>query len=215
MGGSFERLIGGARRILDTMFLDQHTCLTHEVLCTMMAEVITIINARPLVPVSNDTEEPFILSPSMLLTQKVGAPPPPGDFTDKDLLTKQWRQVEALANRFWKAAVNRICGVVLLKDNQSARNDWAIAVVKLTIPGSDVKVRKMELKTTDQGQLKTFPKPSRFTSDYGLNFLLLYLVMLSLTNILSSGFTGKLSHNLTESRRETTCRLSFWRYFTS
>ncbi|KAI7804924.1 hypothetical protein IRJ41_023810 [Triplophysa rosa] len=105
MGGSWERLIGVARRILDSMFLEQYTRLTHEVLCTLMAEVTAIINARPLIPVSNDPEDPFILSPSMLLTQKTGVPPPPGDFTDKDLLTKQWRQVQALANKFCKLVV--------------------------------------------------------------------------------------------------------------
>ncbi len=37
----------------------------------------------------------------MLLTQKTGVPPPPGDFSDKDLYTKQWRQVQTLANQFW------------------------------------------------------------------------------------------------------------------
>ncbi len=86
-----------ARRILDSMFLQLNTRLTHEVLCTLMAEVTAIINARPLLPVSADPEQPFILSPSVLLTQKTGVPPPPGDFSDQDLCTKQWRQVQALA----------------------------------------------------------------------------------------------------------------------
>lgn len=89
MGGSWERMIGIARRILDSMFLQLNTRLTHEVLCTLMAEVTAIINARPLLPVSADPEQPFILSPSMLLTQKTGVPPPPGDFSDKDRYTKQ------------------------------------------------------------------------------------------------------------------------------
>lgn len=91
MGGSWERLIGIARRILDSMFLQLKTHLTHEVLCILMAEVTAIINARPFLPVSADPEQRFILSPSVLLTQKTGVPPPPGDFSDKDLYTKQWR----------------------------------------------------------------------------------------------------------------------------
>src|SRR4029434_7955955 len=68
---------------------------------TLMAEVAAIMNAKLLVPVSNDPEDPFILTASMPLTQKAGVPPPPGDFTDRDLLTKQWRQVQALSNMFW------------------------------------------------------------------------------------------------------------------
>ncbi|XP_059825057.1 uncharacterized protein LOC132393663 [Hypanus sabinus] len=50
MGGAWEWMIGIARRILDSMFLQQRTQLTHEVLCTLMAEVTAIINARPLLP---------------------------------------------------------------------------------------------------------------------------------------------------------------------
>lgn len=78
MGGSWERMIGIARRILDSMFLLQKSRLTHEVLCTLMAEVTAIMNARPLVPVSVDPQQPFILSPSILLTQKSGILPPLG-----------------------------------------------------------------------------------------------------------------------------------------
>ena len=160
------------------MLLDQYTHIAHDVLCTLMAEVTAIMNARPLIPVSNDPEDPFILSPSMILTQKVGVPPPPGDFQDKDLLTKQWRQVQCLANRFWnrwrgdylstlqprkkwtKSYRNLQEGdIVLLKDNQAARNSWPLAVVTKAFSGGDGRVRKVELKTTDQGHAKTFFRP--------------------------------------------------------
>ncbi|XP_063761823.1 uncharacterized protein LOC134879300 [Eleginops maclovinus] len=178
MGGSWERLIGLARRILDSTLREHSTRLTHDVLCTLMAEVTAILNARPLVPVSNDPENPFILTPSMLLTQKVGVPPPPGDFTGRDLLTKQWRQVQALSNLFWnrwrqvylstlqsrkkwtRSHQNLQDGdIVLLKDNQAARNNWPLAVVTKAIPGTDGRVRKVELKTANQGQPKTYLRP--------------------------------------------------------
>nr|XP_055045170.1 uncharacterized protein LOC129431346 [Misgurnus anguillicaudatus] len=178
MGGSWERMIGIARRILDSMFLQLNTRLTHDVLCTLMAEVTAIINARPLLPVSADPEQPFILSPSMLLTQKTGVPPPPGDFSDRDLYTKQWRQVQALANQFWtrwsreylpclqqrqKWTVPRknlqVGDVVLLRDKQIARNCWPMARITAIFPGLDGHVRKVEVTTSDQGNLKTFLRP--------------------------------------------------------
>ncbi|XP_038565562.1 uncharacterized protein LOC119896143 [Micropterus salmoides] len=178
MGGSWERMIGVARRILDSMFLQHNTRLTHEVLCTLMAEVTAIMNARPLLPVSADPENPFILSPSMLLTQKTGAPPPPGEFSDKDLYTKQWRQVQALANQFltrWnreylpslqhrqKWTVPRrnleVGDLVLLRDKQTVRNCWSMARITATFPGNDGHVRKVEVKTADQGNVKTFLRP--------------------------------------------------------
>lgn len=45
MGGSWEYMIGITRRILDSMFLLQKSCLTHEVICTLMAEVTAIMKA--------------------------------------------------------------------------------------------------------------------------------------------------------------------------
>ncbi|KAJ8364936.1 hypothetical protein SKAU_G00137670 [Synaphobranchus kaupii] len=73
MGGAWERMIGLARRILDSMFLQLgFTRLTHETLTTLMAEVAAIMNARPLTSVSTDSADPVLLTPSTLLTQKVG-----------------------------------------------------------------------------------------------------------------------------------------------
>ncbi|XP_027865140.1 uncharacterized protein LOC114139406 [Xiphophorus couchianus] len=178
MGGSWERMIGVARRILDSMLLRNKIQLTHEVLCTLMAEITAIINARPLVPVSSDPENPFVLSPSMLITQKSCLQPPPGDFLDKDLYTKQWRQVQALSNQFWtrwrheylptlqqrqKWTVScrnlQVGDLVLLKDAQVTRNSWPMAKVNATFPGKDSRVRKIEVKGWSQGCVKTFMRP--------------------------------------------------------
>jgi hypothetical protein len=54
-GGIWERMIGIARRILDSMLSELPSKrLTHEVLSTLMAEITAIVNNRPLIPVSND-----------------------------------------------------------------------------------------------------------------------------------------------------------------
>ncbi|XP_072313848.1 uncharacterized protein [Eucyclogobius newberryi] len=103
MGGSWERMIGIARKILDSQLLQLGTRhLTHDVLITYLAEVVAIMNAQPLVPVSSDPESPFILTQATLLTQKMGElSAPQGDFDEKDLLREQWRRVQSLANSFW------------------------------------------------------------------------------------------------------------------
>ncbi|XP_059829348.1 uncharacterized protein LOC132396022 [Hypanus sabinus] len=158
--------------------IQQRTRLAHEVLCTLMAEVTAIINAQSFLPVSSDPENPFILSPSTLLTQKAGAPPPPGDFSDKDLYTKQWRQVQALANQFWPRWRQKylpllqqrqkwteprrnlqVEDLVLLRGKQVARNSWPTARITVTFPIEDGHVRKIELKTTDQGDVKIYQGP--------------------------------------------------------
>ena len=165
MGGSWERLIGLSRRILDAILLQENVQLTHDVLNTLMAEVVAILNARPLVPVSTDPESPFVLSPAMILTQKVGVPSPHGEFTGKDLLSKQWRQVQALADCFWRRWRQEYLptlqtrqkwtetrrdvkkgDIVILKDSQVARNAWPMAMITAVVPGRDGRVRKVELK---------------------------------------------------------------------
>lgn len=103
MGGHWERMIGIARRILDCMLLsEKFSRLTHKVLMTFIVEVTAVMNSQPLIPVSSDPEFPFILTPATVLTQKTGATPPqPGDFGSNELLKKEWKQVQRLADIFW------------------------------------------------------------------------------------------------------------------
>ncbi|CAN2391782.1 zinc finger [Pristimantis euphronides] len=72
MGGAWERMIGVVWRILDSTLLQAGiTRLTHESLSTFLVEAVAIINARPLVPIANNPEEPIMLTPATLLTQKM------------------------------------------------------------------------------------------------------------------------------------------------
>ncbi len=169
MGGVWERMIGIARRILDAMLMNVgSTRLTHEVLVTLMAEIMAIMNNRPLVPVSIDLDAPTVLTPAMILTQKIKTlPVPPGNFSLKDHYSKQWRQVQSLADTFWKRWREeflstlqprkkwqknkpnpQVGDVVLLKDTQVTRNDWPLGVITETMPSKDGKVRKVEVNTT-------------------------------------------------------------------
>lgn len=100
-GGTWERMIGIARRILDSMFLQLKDKLNHEVLVTFMAEVAAIINARPLVPVTMDPDESFILTPAVFAQKVNVVAAPAGKFGVADLYKCQWRQVHHLSNTFW------------------------------------------------------------------------------------------------------------------
>lgn len=179
MGGSWERMIGVARKILDSMFLQLGTSkLTHEALTTLMAEVAAIINARPLIPVSSDPEDPFLLTPATLLTQKVSLPSaPPGDWI-KALHKSQWRRVQHLAQTFWDRWKKQYLAslqprrkwqapmpdlqpgsVVLLKDDQLKRNEWPLGLITQVIPSQDGKVRKVEIKVSRKDGTKLYQRP--------------------------------------------------------
>ncbi|KAM4045123.1 uncharacterized protein ACNLHF_008939 [Anomaloglossus baeobatrachus] len=179
MGGVWERMIGIARRILDSIFLQLGPSkLTHETLTTFMAEVVAIMNARPLVPISNDPDDLSLLTPSTLLTQKFNVSmPTSGEFTTKDLYKSQWKRVQMLADLFWTkwrkqylstlqtrdkwqdSRPNMKPGnVVLVKNTQSKRNEWPLGLVTKVFPSQDGQVRKVEIKIPKQSG-KLFLRP--------------------------------------------------------
>ncbi|XP_077080710.1 uncharacterized protein LOC143733040 [Siphateles boraxobius] len=180
MGGSWERMIGVTRKILDAMLLEhRHVRLTHEILVTLMAEITAIVNARPLTAVSTDPENPAILTPAMLLTQKVATPPiPPGQFESRDLYRAQWRRVQYLADVFWSrwqreylsglqnrrkwkaVKPNLQTGdVVLLKEALEHRNNWPLGLITKIFPSGDGLVRKVEVKIFREGELRAYIRP--------------------------------------------------------
>ena len=180
MGGVWERMIGVARRILDSLLSDvRMKDLTHEVLTTFMAEVSAIVNARPIDPVSTDSENPAIITPSVLLTQKLGQDVSPlGDLDIKDMYKYQWKFVQLLADRFWNRwrseyvqnlqprrkwqfdCVNLKQGdVVLLRDKDMPRNDWSTGVVINAIWSQDGKVRKLQVLVMWDGKPVVYTRP--------------------------------------------------------
>ena len=178
MGGAWERLIGVSRRILDAMLLNVKT-LTHDVIVTLMAEISAIVNARPIVPVSYDPDVPDILSPSVLLTQKLESDQPPlGNVDIKDLYRNQWKQVQFLANQFWlrwrqeylqtlqvrhkwvqEQEPLKIDDIVLLKDSEVARNYWPMGRVVRTFPSKDGRIRKVEICILKEGKKVCYTRP--------------------------------------------------------
>ncbi|XP_052062914.1 uncharacterized protein LOC127702663 [Mytilus californianus] len=182
MGGAWERMIGIARRILDSMLLNAAgRSLTHDVLNTLMAEVSAIVNSRPLVPVSTDPENPLILTPAMLLTQKtdyIFTSDQLGEFDRQDLCLAEWRRVQALASVFWsrwrkeylpllqprrKWTDDRrdlIKGdVILLKDKNLCRTQWPIGVIVNSFKSSDEHVRKAEVRIIVNGKATIYTRP--------------------------------------------------------
>lgn len=148
--------------------LDNHgRQLDDESLRTLMVEAEAIVNSRPLATDDySSIENPDVLTPNHLLTQKSQVvPPPPGIFQREDLYSKKrWRRVQHLANEFWqrwrkgylqslqsrqkwiKPHRNlQVDDVVVLKDDNQPRNCWKLARVHQTYPDEDGLVRKVQI----------------------------------------------------------------------
>lgn len=180
MGGAWERLIGIARRILNAILLRDRGNLTHEILSTFMAEVTAIMNARPLTSISYDPESTCLLTPSLLLTQKSSpASYPFPAFGQKDLLQKQWKHVQVLAEEFWQkwrseylhglqtrrkwTSVKQdvsVGDVVLMKDNACAPVRVMTGQLDLYSVSSQASTaEKVELRVMCDGKTSTYVRP--------------------------------------------------------
>lgn len=86
-GGVWERQIGSVKRILNSSLLELGPRkLTRDELHTMFQEAASIINNTPLWEVSWDPNEPFPLTPAMLLSLKDNPNPAPLEtFNQKDI----------------------------------------------------------------------------------------------------------------------------------
>ena len=57
MSGVWQRLIRSVRRSMKALIGHTHAFLSKETLCTLFAEVVTILNSRPLCPSSEDPND--------------------------------------------------------------------------------------------------------------------------------------------------------------
>ena len=171
LGGVWERLIGVAHRILDSILLDVSN-FTHEFLVTLMTEVSAIVNSRPLVPVSYDQEFPEMLCPATLTHKsETDMEQQQIQLDVKDLYRSQWKRVQHLVDAFWlkwkreflqtlqprKKWFNeknnlQIGDVVLMRDNDVERTSWPIAKEVKVFQSNDGYVRKVEVKVIRDGK---------------------------------------------------------------
>ena len=107
-----------------------------------------------LTSIPSDSDSPFILTPSILLTQKTDTASEAVCDTDaKDLLRVQWRRVQHLAKMFWERWKKEylhtlqarkkwhqdqrnvsVGDVVLLKNVETHRNQWPLGrVIKVEV----------------------------------------------------------------------------------
>ena len=76
--------------------------LDDEGLSTLMCEVESIVNGRPITKVSDDVKDLNALTLNHLLLLRAGATIPPGEFSkDDNYSCRRWRQVQYLSNVLW------------------------------------------------------------------------------------------------------------------
>ena len=165
-GGVWERCIRTVRKVLNAITKEQ--VLDDERLYTPMCEVEAIVNSRPITKVLDDPKDLEALTPNHLLLLRKGSHLPPGVFTINDTYSRRkWKQVQYLADIFWKRWVKEyllrlqerqrwsktrrnfaVGDIVLLVDESSPRSAWPLGrIIEVRCNSKDNLVRSVSVKT--------------------------------------------------------------------
>ena len=164
MGGIRERMVASVKRALRAVL--ERVIVSEETLHTVVVEVESIVNSRPLTHVSADGTDPEAITPNHVLLGRPICPLPPGLFDAADPpCKKSWRQAQCISEQFWKKWRKeyvpcltqqpkwrqeqrslQIGDLVLLIEDNVPRGLWPLARVTRVYPGADGRVRSLELR---------------------------------------------------------------------
>lgn len=164
-GGVWERLIRLVRRVLNSVLRQQ--TLDDDGLTTVLCEAEAILNDRPITKLSDDPNDLEPLTPNHLLLLRGKPSIPPGVFTAQDQYGKRrWKQVQYLADLFWKRWVREylpllqqrqkwnerkrnlaVGDIVAIMDSSAPRGSWPLGRVLQVYPDAQGLVRSVKLKT--------------------------------------------------------------------
>lgn len=143
----------------------QTSSLTYEELNTLLCQIEAVLNSRPLMPLSTDKNDFSCITPGHFL---IGAPLNSYPEQENSCLSRlqSWKICNNLKHSFWKEWKNnylnilqsrpkwtdvhpniKVGSLVILKDDNVAPLYWPMARVIQVFPGSDNRVRVVEVKT--------------------------------------------------------------------
>ena len=165
-GGIWERQIRTVRKIMSALVKQQ--LLTDDSLSTLFCEIEAIVNNRPITTVQGSAGDLDPLTPNTLLLMKnnENLPPAVSDRPDQ-YAKKRWRQIQYLADMFWrrwsreyltqlqerqkwsKPHMNLQVGdIVLVADSNRPRNSWQMGRIVETFPDGKGFVRQAKIETS-------------------------------------------------------------------
>ena len=164
-GGAWERLVRSTKRALKAIAGKQR--VTDEALLTFMAEAESLVNSRPLTPLSSGCKDLEALTPNHFLLGRANLNLPLDVVSDGDLCSrKRWKHAQVMTNHFWRRWLQEYLpyittrpkwrreareivegDLVLVMSENLPRGRWPLARVMRTVSGDDTRVRAVELKT--------------------------------------------------------------------
>ncbi|KAL0893119.1 hypothetical protein ABMA27_014752 [Loxostege sticticalis] len=146
----------------------QKSLLTYEEMNTVLCQIEAILNSRPLMPLSNDKTDFACLTPGHFLIGSALNTYPEQDVQDLRNKLQFWKVCIQIRNSFWKVWNKQYLNIlqtrnkwtnvhpnlnvdslVILKEDNTAPMFWPMARITNVFPGSDNKVRVVEVQTAN------------------------------------------------------------------
>ena len=175
MGGIWERCIRTVRKVLNIIVHKQ--VLDDERLDTFLCEVESILNNRPLTYCSIDVNDSEPLTPNHLLLLRPGNNTIMTNTSNVDQYNRRWKNVQFLADKFWKSWTRqyipliqirskwhkfqpniKVGDLVMIAENNFARNQWPMARIVEVYHGRDGLVRSVKLRTSTSELVRPITK---------------------------------------------------------
>ncbi|XP_042892737.1 uncharacterized protein LOC122266878 [Penaeus japonicus] len=168
-GITHGRCMGEANSICPEGPVLNHWCtkIDDERLHTLVCEVESTLDSRPLTALSDSPSDLEASTPNHILRVESGNTLPLGGLSPGDALRRRWQHAQLLADRFWvrwrsgylhtlrmrhrKISPSRNFhsrDLVLLVDPLLPRNRWRMGRVSKVIPSDDGLVRKVQVRTS-------------------------------------------------------------------
>lgn len=168
-GGLWEAGIKSTKRILYKMM--GGASLRDEEFVTLLIEIESILNSRPLCPLSNDPNDLSFLTPGhFLIGGNLRALPEPNLEEVKIGRLSRWQLVQRMQQQFWArwkkeylqelqnrrkwksstGAALEVGQLVLIQEDNIPPNRWKTGRVQILHPGSDGVVRAVTVKTNGE-----------------------------------------------------------------
>ncbi len=162
-GGFWERMIGVVKQLLRSVLGSAR--VTHEELETLLCDVESVVNNRPLTYVSEEADEFKALTPNEFIRCSGTNYLPDVDAVEREQFVARYQNLQhcrdELRNRFRKEYLAllvahgksrkspkvRVGDVVLIGCDQKKRIDWPMGLVEEVLPGKDGHVRVARVKT--------------------------------------------------------------------
>ncbi|XP_062709061.1 uncharacterized protein LOC134288382 [Aedes albopictus] len=166
MGGVWERLVRSVKKGLSCLLTDRHP--DDEALNTVLTEVESLVNSRPLTYLPLESEEHEALTPNhFLLLSSSGVVQPATRPTEEGTaLRSSWNAIQVMLDHFWKRWLreylpvmspqskwfgevrNVRVGDLVMIASEKERNSWTRGRVLRVYPGKDRRTRRVDVQTS-------------------------------------------------------------------